>query len=44
VEEPFLQATECKKVKVPLTGPKTERGDRGIALILLDLGARRGWW
>jgi hypothetical protein len=29
---------------VPLTEPKARRGDRGIALLSLDLGARRGGW
>jgi hypothetical protein len=31
------------KVKVPLTDPKSQRGDRGIALLFLELGTRRGW-
>jgi hypothetical protein len=31
------------KVKVTLTDPKAQRGSRGIAPLVLDLGARRGW-
>jgi hypothetical protein len=31
------------KVKVPLTGPKAQRGGRGIALLFPDHGARRRW-
>jgi hypothetical protein len=31
------------KIKVPLTDPKTQNGGRGIALLFLELGARRGW-
>jgi hypothetical protein len=30
------------KVKVPLTGPKAQRGGRGIALLFLDLGTLEG--
>jgi hypothetical protein len=28
----------------PVTDPKAQRGSRGIALLFLDLGARRGGW
>jgi hypothetical protein len=28
----------------PITDPKAQRGSRGIALLFLDLGARRGGW
>jgi hypothetical protein len=31
------------KVKVPRNRPEGPEGGRGIALIFLDLGARRGW-
>jgi hypothetical protein len=31
------------KVKVPCNRPKGSEGGRGIALLFLDLGARRGW-
>jgi hypothetical protein len=30
------------KVKVPLTDPQAQNGDRGITLLLLDLSTRRG--
>jgi hypothetical protein len=33
----------CKKVKVPRNRLETPEGGRGIALLFLDLGARRGW-
>jgi hypothetical protein len=32
------------KVKVPLINPKAQRGGRCIAVLFLDLGARRGGW
>jgi hypothetical protein len=31
------------EVKVPCNRPEGPRGDRGIALLFLDLSARRGW-
>jgi hypothetical protein len=31
------------KVKVPVTDPKVQRVGRGITLLFLDRGARRGW-
>jgi hypothetical protein len=31
-------------IRYPVTGPKTQRGARGIALLFLDFGARRGGW
>jgi hypothetical protein len=31
------------KVKVPRNRPEGPEGGRGIALLFLDLGARRGW-
>jgi hypothetical protein len=35
----------CKvKVKVPRNRPESADGGRGIALLFLDLSARRGWW
>jgi hypothetical protein len=37
--EPFID----NKVKVPHNRPEGSDGSRGIALISLDLGARRGW-
>jgi hypothetical protein len=27
----------------PITGHRAQRGNRGIAILILDLGARRGW-
>jgi hypothetical protein len=33
----------CKRWTYPVTDSKAQRGDRGIALHYLDLGARRGW-
>jgi hypothetical protein len=30
-------------VKVPRNRPEGSEGDRGIALLFLDLGTRRGW-
>jgi hypothetical protein len=38
-----LRTTIEVKVKVPLTDPKAQRRDRGIALLFLDLGTRSGW-
>jgi hypothetical protein len=32
-----------KKVKVPRKRPEGPEGGRGIALLFLDLGVRRGW-
>jgi hypothetical protein len=32
-----------KKVKVPSNRPEGPEGGTGIALLFLDLGARRGW-
>jgi hypothetical protein len=32
------------KVKVPVTEPTAQKGVRGIALLFLDLGTRRGGW
>jgi hypothetical protein len=32
------------RVKVPVTDPKAQRGGTAIALLFLDLGARRGGW
>jgi hypothetical protein len=34
---------ETVKVKVPRNRPEDPEGGRGIDLIFLDLGARRGW-
>jgi hypothetical protein len=31
-------------LRYPVIDPKSQRGGRGIALLFLDLGARRGWW
>jgi hypothetical protein len=31
-------------VKVPRNRPEGPEGDRGIALLFLDLGTRRDWW
>jgi hypothetical protein len=39
--QPLIEIS--KMVKVPLTDPKAQKGDRGIALHSLDLSARRGW-
>jgi hypothetical protein len=35
--------TEMVKVNVPRNRPEGPEGGRGIALLFLDLGARRGW-
>jgi hypothetical protein len=32
-----------KKLKVPRNRPEGPEGGRGIALLFIDLGARRGW-
>jgi hypothetical protein len=32
-----------KRYRYPVTDPKAQRGGRGITLLFLDLGARRGW-
>jgi hypothetical protein len=32
------------KVKVPFNRPEGSEGGRGIALLFLDFGARRGGW
>jgi hypothetical protein len=40
----FWNSLNCILQKmVPLTDPKAQREGRGIALLFLDLGARRGW-
>jgi hypothetical protein len=33
----------CKGKGCPITSPKAQRESRGIALLIRDLGARRGW-
>jgi hypothetical protein len=41
----YIYVTLVKvKVKVPLTDPKAQREGRGIAVLFLDLGTRRGGW
>jgi hypothetical protein len=39
----WRRSSNGKKVKVPLTDPKAQRGGWGITLLFLDLGTRRGW-
>jgi hypothetical protein len=39
----ILWLLDCKKLKVPLTGPKSQRG-RVLARLFLDLGATTGGW
>jgi hypothetical protein len=35
----------CKvKVRYPVADPKSQKGGRSIALLFLDLGARRSGW
>jgi hypothetical protein len=40
---PKKQSGKFVKVKVPRNRPEGTEGGRGIGLLFLDLGARRGW-
>jgi hypothetical protein len=42
-EDKKVMLETFKKVKVPRDRPEGPEGGRGIALLFLDLGTRRGW-